>query len=258
MWALCFGSVLLSVTSTCPLDQFSPRVSDAVFMASIPSSRFRCAHIPISFSLPRGHVLSGQQKCLSTTSTNPASASTDPSTVYYALSVPKGDVGPTTDWSEHGDQPNRLHLTAVGQAVAFTLRALQTPPRDANWRTRALRQLKTWNVVVKDIEETIADDEVPSSEYRPSPGANSHIIRSPIQFRPRKKKSEVATCDSATSSFSSNDDNPPDTPSRPSQPSNSGSRPSTKSTAQTGERSGRKGALPILHPSTRRFRPWRA
>jgi hypothetical protein len=33
----------------------------------------------------------------------------DPSTVYYSLSVPKGDVGPTTDWSEHGDQPNRLH-----------------------------------------------------------------------------------------------------------------------------------------------------
>jgi hypothetical protein len=175
----------------------------------------------------------------------------NPSTVYYALSVPKGDVVPTTDWSEHGDQPNRLHLTAVGQAVAFTLRALQTPPRDANWRARALRQLKTWNVVVKDIEETIADDEVPSSEYRPSPGANSHITRSPIQFRPRKRKSEIATCASATSSFSSNDDNPPDTPSRPSQPSNNtGNRPSTKSTAQTGERSGQKGA----HSSTHRQR----
>ena len=175
----------------------------------------------------------------------------DPSTVYYALSVPKGDVGPTTDWSEDGDRPNRLHLTAVGQAVAFTLRALQTPPRDANWRTRALRQLKTWNVVVKEIEETIADDEVPSSEYRPSPGANALIIRSPIQFRPRKRKSDVATCASATSSFSSNDDNPPDTPSRPSQPSsNSGSRPSTKPIAQTGERRGRKET----HSSTHRQR----
>ena len=114
----------------------------------------------------------------------------DPSTVYYALSVPKGDVGPATDWSEDGDRPNRLHLTAVGQAVAFTLRTLQTPPRDANWRTRALCQLNTWNVVVKEIEETIADDEVPSSEYRPSPGANAQIIRSPIQFRSRKRKSE--------------------------------------------------------------------
>lgn len=48
----------------------------------------------------------------------------NPLTVYYYLSVPKGDVGPMTDWSEHGDQPNCLHLTAVGQVVAFTLRAL--------------------------------------------------------------------------------------------------------------------------------------
>jgi hypothetical protein len=175
----------------------------------------------------------------------------DPSTVYYSLSIPKRDVGPTTGWSENGDQPNRLHLTAVGQAVAFTLRALQTPPRDANWKTKALRQLKTWNVVVKDVEEAIADDEVPSSEYRPPPGANAQIIRSPIQFRPRKRKSEIATCDSATSSFSSNDDNPPDTPSRPSQSSNnSGSCPSTKSTAQAGERSGRREA----HNGTHRQR----
>jgi hypothetical protein len=175
----------------------------------------------------------------------------DPSIVYYSLSVPKGDVGPTTNWSDHGDQPNRLHLTAVGQAVAFTLRALQTPPRDADWRARALRQIKTWNVVVKDIEETIADDEVPSSEYRPSPRANSQITRSPIQFRPRKKKSESASCASATSSFSSNDDNPPDTPSRPSQPpSNTGSRPSTRSITQTGEHSGQKET----HSSTYRQR----
>jgi hypothetical protein len=56
----------------------------------------------------------------------------DPSTAYYSLSVPKGDVSPMTDYSEHGDQPNRLHLIAVGQAVAFTLCALQTPPRDMN------------------------------------------------------------------------------------------------------------------------------
>lgn len=69
-----------------------------------------------------------------------------------------------------GDQPNRLHLTAVSQAVAFTLRALQTPPRDASWKTTAQGQLKTWNVVLKEIEETIGDDEVPSLKYRPSPG----------------------------------------------------------------------------------------
>jgi hypothetical protein len=82
--------------------------------------------------------------------------------------------------------------------------------------------------VVKDIEEAIADDEVPSSEYRPLPGANAHII-----IR------------------SSNNENPPNTPSRLSQPSNnSRSRLSTKSTAQTGERGRRKGA----HSSTHRQR----
>ncbi|OBT59854.1 hypothetical protein VE03_10539 [Pseudogymnoascus sp. 23342-1-I1] len=128
----------------------------------------------------------------------------DPSTVYYSLSVPKGDVGASTGWDEPGNQSNRLHLTAVGQAVAFTLRALQTPPRSAQWINKALRQLKPWNVVVKEIEDAVADEEVPSSEYRPSPAGTQAIIRSPIQFRPRKTKF-VGTCDSKTSSFSSND-----------------------------------------------------
>jgi hypothetical protein len=63
----------------------------------------------------------------------------DPSIVYYSLSVPKGDVGASTGWNEGGNQPNQLHMTAVGQAVAFTLRALQTPPRSAQWRMKALR-----------------------------------------------------------------------------------------------------------------------
>lgn len=104
----------------------------------------------------------------------------NPSTVYYSLLILKGDVGPMTNWSEHSDQPNRLHLTAVGQVVAFTLRALQTPLHDANWKTKALCQLKTWNVVVKDIKEAIIDDKTPSLEYRPLPGSNAQIIQSPI------------------------------------------------------------------------------
>jgi hypothetical protein len=147
----------------------------------------------------------------------------DPSTVYYSLSVPKGDVGASTGWNERGNQPNQLHMTAVGQAVAFTLRALQTPPRCAQWKMKALRQLKTWNIVVREAEDAIADDKVPSSEYRPSPRATQDIIQSPIQFRPRKKNKYDGTCASVTSSFSSDDDNDyPDTPSRPRPPSNSG------------------------------------
>ena len=165
----------------------------------------------------------------------------DPSTVYYPLSVPKGDVGSQTGWSESSDQPNRLHLTAVGQAVPFTLRALQTPPRSTKWRTEALHQLKTWNVVVKEVEEAIADDEVPSSEYRPSPWIIQDIRRSPIRFRPRKTKLEATTCASATSSFSSNDH--PDTPSRPPQPpSSSISRTSANSITKVDGHGERKGA----------------
>uniref|UniRef100_A0A093ULW5 Putative cell division control protein 7 like 2 n=1 Tax=Talaromyces marneffei PM1 TaxID=1077442 RepID=A0A093ULW5_TALMA len=42
----------------------------------------------------------------------------DPSTVLFYLSVPQEDVGNTTKWPR---DDNRLHLTAVGQLLAFTL-----------------------------------------------------------------------------------------------------------------------------------------
>ncbi len=163
----------------------------------------------------------------------------DASTVYYSLSVPKGDVGPSTDWNDDGNRPNRLHLTAVAQAVAFTLRAIQTRPRGAQWRKRALNQLKTWNVVVKEIEDTITDNEMPSSEYRPSPGGSPDIIRSPTQFR--KKRKEVETCASITSPTSSDDDDHhPDTPSRPPPPSNRRNlQASVNRPFQTGKRGGK-------------------
>jgi hypothetical protein len=93
----------------------------------------------------------------------------------------------------------------------------------------------------KQVEETITDNEVPSSEYRPSPRTNTQIIQSPIQFRSQKRKSEVATCDSVILSFSSNDNNLPDTLSRPSELSNSSrSRLSTKPTVKASKRSRRK------------------
>ena len=58
----------------------------------------------------------------------------NPTTVYYFLSVAKGDVGDTTGWARHSDSPNRLHLTAVGQMLAFTLQAVRSPPRSQKWR----------------------------------------------------------------------------------------------------------------------------
>ncbi|KFZ13460.1 hypothetical protein V502_06597 [Pseudogymnoascus sp. VKM F-4520 (FW-2644)] len=142
----------------------------------------------------------------------------DPSTVYYYLSVPKGDVGASTG-------------------------------RAAQWILKALRQLKAWNVVVKEVEDAVADDEVPSSEYRPSPRVNQDIIRSPIQFRPRKKNQFVGTCASVTSSFSSDDDNHhPDTPSRPQPPSSRGNLNSSPNPpSQSTERGGKKGAYSEAH-----------
>ncbi|TAQ85977.1 hypothetical protein B7494_g5705 [Chlorociboria aeruginascens] len=165
----------------------------------------------------------------------------DPSTVYYYLSVPKSDVGAQTDWSESSDQPNRLHLTAIGQAVPFTLRALQTPPRSAKWKRDALRQLKTWNIVITEVEHAVK--EMPSSEYKPPSWITRQNNRqSPIRFRPRKTTT-IATCAIATSSSSSNDYDDPDTPSRPlpQPPTSSASRTSAQSPTEDNEQGEQEG-----------------
>ncbi|GLA67404.1 hypothetical protein AtubIFM54640_010722 [Aspergillus tubingensis] len=79
----------------------------------------------------------------------------DPSTVYYYLSVPKEDVGLATGWTGDLDSDNRLHLTAVGQMVAFTLRALREPIRDIAWTNWAADELKTWEMMYDDLLEEI-------------------------------------------------------------------------------------------------------
>ncbi|QGA17402.1 hypothetical protein EYB26_005073 [Talaromyces marneffei] len=94
-----------------------------------------------------------------------------PSTVLYYLSVPREDVGNITDWPKGG---NRLHLTAVGQLLAFTLRALRTSPRDMAWRNWAARQLETWEMVYDDLLEEIAEQDIPASEYKPSPSQTNY------------------------------------------------------------------------------------
>ncbi|KAM0670931.1 hypothetical protein ACQRIU_001326 [Beauveria bassiana] len=45
----------------------------------------------------------------------------EPEYAYYYLSVPKEDVGESTGWTAALDGDNRLHLTALGQVLAFTL-----------------------------------------------------------------------------------------------------------------------------------------
>ena len=138
----------------------------------------------------------------------------DPGTLLYHLSVPKGDVGDFTGWDPHSSVPNRLHLTAVGQSLAFTLQALKLRPRNQAWRQQAINTLPRWKVVVADILESIPDEEVPSSEYRP-PRTNGVLRPSPIQLRRRRHKPIISGCQSIDAQGNSDDDQPdPHTPSR--------------------------------------------
>ena len=141
----------------------------------------------------------------------------NPKMVYYFLSVPKGDVGETTGWAPDSDGANRLHLTAVGQMLAFTLQALKTPPRNQTWRTNAAVQLKSWEVIYDDLLDAIPILDAPSSEYR-APRQNDFLRMSPVQLRPREKLISSSRCHpSQDRSEPSDDEFDPDTPSRPSQ-----------------------------------------
>ncbi|KAJ5941697.1 hypothetical protein N7516_001865 [Penicillium verrucosum] len=139
----------------------------------------------------------------------------DPRTLLYYLSVPKGDVGEFTGWDPHSSGPNRLHLTAVGQSLAFTLQALKLRPRNQAWREQTSKSLPRWKVVVANVLDGISPKEV-SSEYRP-PQSNGLIRTSPIQLR-HKRQPIISSCqpiDVQGNSDHSDDNQPdPDTPSR--------------------------------------------
>ncbi|PWY88320.1 hypothetical protein BO70DRAFT_359760 [Aspergillus heteromorphus CBS 117.55] len=138
----------------------------------------------------------------------------DPGTLLYHLSVPKGDVGDSTDWDPHSNGPNRLHLTAVGQSLAFTLQALKLRPRNQAWRQQAVNSLPRWEVIVADILDSIRKEDVPSSEYRP-PRMNGVLRMSPIQLRRRRNKPSVTGCQPTdTPGVEDDEQSDPDTPSR--------------------------------------------
>ena len=145
----------------------------------------------------------------------------DPSTVYYYLSVPGEDVGPTTGWMGDLNGDNRLHLTALGQVLAFTLRALQVPVRDTAWTNWAARKLQTWEMVYDDLLDGIAEENIPSSSFKPSTRSRNEYCRaSPVKTR--SKSAVVASCNSSQLLGSLDDDDDgdagegfdPDTPSR--------------------------------------------
>ncbi|KAF2194998.1 hypothetical protein K469DRAFT_648552 [Zopfia rhizophila CBS 207.26] len=138
----------------------------------------------------------------------------DPRTVHYFLSVPKGDVGATTGWSPDSDSANRLHLTAVGQMLAFTLQALKTPPRGQKWRAEAAAQLNSWEVVYDDLLDTIPPEDASSSEYRP-PRHDEFLRMSPVRLRQRPAQTGSPSCWQPQDQHDPSDEEPdPDTPSR--------------------------------------------
>lgn len=158
----------------------------------------------------------------------------DPRTVYYFLSVPKGDVGGTTGWAPDSNETNRLHLTAVGQMVAFTLQALKTPPRGQRWRNEATAQLNSWEVVYENLLDTVPQEDVPSSEYRP-PRVNGFLRMSPVQLRRRRPaQSSPQSCWQPQSQHEASDEDEPDphTPSRQ-QPRSTQDQPRTQAAASS-------------------------
>lgn len=95
----------------------------------------------------------------------------DPTTVYYHLAIPNLDVESSTEWSTDPNGANWLRWTAVGQVLAFTLRALQKPSLGPEWIDNAKDQLEIWKVdsqvVLEQIPETVRK-EIRNSTYKPS------------------------------------------------------------------------------------------
>lgn len=159
----------------------------------------------------------------------------NPSTVLYYLSVPQEDVGNTTGWAGDVNGDNRLHLTAVGQLLAFTLRALRTSPRDVTWRNWAMGQLETWEMVYDDLLEEIEEKDISASNYKSPRSRTNYCRQSPVKTR--SKPAMVITCQPPQGSLSDHEDNAddrwdPPSPSRGPRDSRLSQRQTTAATAR--------------------------
>jgi hypothetical protein len=87
----------------------------------------------------------------------------DPTVIQYFLCIPNQDV--------QADDELRLHRTAIGQVLAFTLQALAAEAPTQEWYDMANDKLTTWEVeyldVLRQIPETLRKDPR-ASNYRPS------------------------------------------------------------------------------------------
>ncbi|EED14486.1 metalloprotease m41 ftsh, putative [Talaromyces stipitatus ATCC 10500] len=163
------------------------------------------------------------------------------STVLYYLSVPQEDVGNTTGWAGDVNGDNRLHLTAVGQLLAFTLRALRTSPRDIAWRDWVASQLETWEMVYDDLLEKIEEKDIPASDYKPPLSRTNYCRQSPV--RTRSKSVMAISCDPSQESrlsdheYDTDDSLDPSTPSRAPRDSRFPQRQATAATTRISTRS---------------------
>ncbi|EEA18486.1 hypothetical protein TMatcc_001228 [Talaromyces marneffei ATCC 18224] len=161
-----------------------------------------------------------------------------PSTVLYYLSVPHEDVGNTTGWYGDAKNDNRLHLTAVGQLLAFTLRSLRTSPRDIAWRNWARSQLETWEMVYDDLLDEIEEKDIPASEYKPPLSRTDYCRQSPVKTR--SKSVMAIPCEpSQESPLSDHEDDADDSldPSTPSRAPRDSRFPQRQATAATTRKS---------------------
>ncbi|KAE8352275.1 metalloprotease m41 ftsh [Aspergillus coremiiformis] len=130
----------------------------------------------------------------------------DPTTVYYYLSVPNRDVAADDDY--------RLHRTAIGQVLAFTLNALAAERPRQEWYDTAQENLSTWQVkylnVLRDIPPSVRK-EPPSSVYK-SPSWKS-FNRSPYNTRCRASCNAGRTTPEQTSGEGRGSENDPSSPS---------------------------------------------
>lgn len=121
----------------------------------------------------------------------------DPTIVQYFFCNANQDVQP--------DDELRLHRTAIGQVLAFTLQALaaEAPPQE--WHDMAHDKLTTWEVeyldVLKDFPETLRKDPR-SSNYRPSHWKRDWKVHNTLS-RSRSRPDESTSTHSSTENSSS-------------------------------------------------------
>ncbi|KAF2752644.1 hypothetical protein EJ05DRAFT_269824 [Pseudovirgaria hyperparasitica] len=165
----------------------------------------------------------------------------DPRTVYYHLSVPKHDVGLETGWTPALDQPNCLHMTAVGRMLALTLMAIQSTPRSQKWKSDARSLLVPWEITYEELLDQVPTPERLTSDYVP-PSRTTQLRDCPIQLRPRPSRPSTSCSSPQPHDRSSSDTEPdPDTPA-PATRRHASRRANQERSSRTKTTAGRTGA----------------